>query len=229
MRMDRYKEYDEKENLEKENVVLSREVKNQDMYKDVYMNSSLVDINNLFDNEDKEEDLPIEQNEIEIETYQEKSYDVNDYLEKAHEIHKIDDAKRNLEDEDFLETEDQIKKLIANIEEKEQEEDIFSELRGDNEDTMIGAKLKTDEFDTNIFLTLLEDDISNENMSLSHALGEETVYNLQAEEEKNIDYTFEKIIENDKIMTHKIKKLPLIIFIITLVMLIVVVIVILLK
>ena len=235
MRMDRYKENDEKTNIQEEQQdILSREIKNQDMYKDVYMNNTLVDINNYFDeSENKPIDLPEEDVNVESLDYHEKSYDVNEYLEKAHEIHKKDDAIRSLENQDFIDAENQINKLIADIEEKEQNDDIFSDLRGDNEDTMIGAKMKTDEFDTNVFLSLIEDNDEHhhvdESMSLDHALGDKTVFDLQTEEEKKLDYTFEKILESDKIISHKIKKLPLIIFITMTVILVVVIIIIFLK
>ena len=235
MRMDRYKENDEKaNNQEEQSDVLSRELKNQKIYKDVYMNNTLVDINNLF-NDDQKNNIDLPQDDVDVETtdYHEKSYDVNEYLEKAHEIHKNDDATRSLENQEFIDAENQIKKLIADIEEKEQDEDIFSDLRGDNEDTMIGAKMKTDEFDTSVFLSLIEDDDNHhtidENLLLDHALGDKTVFNLQTEEEKKLDYTFEKILESDKIISHKIKKLPLIIFITMAILLVIVIVIILLK
>ena len=59
MRMDRYKDFDEKTKLQEEEKeeVLSRQEKNQDMYTDVYMNNTFVDINNIFpkDEEDVKE------------------------------------------------------------------------------------------------------------------------------------------------------------------------------
>lgn len=233
MRMDKYKEYDDKEKCEDDNKVLSREIKNQKIYTDVYMNNTLIDINNFFNEENKEEDSHQEDSSVEVNEYHEKSYDVNEYLEKAHEMHKGDEATRNLDNQEFIENENQIKELIANIEEKEQEEDFFSDLRGDDENTMIGAKLKTDEFDTNIFLNLVEGDDrtseSDDNLLLNHALGEQTVYNMQVEEDEKLDHTFEKIVESDKVLSRKIKKLPLIIFSITLVLLVAVIVIILLK
>lgn len=231
MRMDRYKEVDETKKIsDEENKVLSREAKNQDMYKDVYMNNTVVDINSIFNQEQNDEvevTDEIKENEV---SYQEKSYNVNEYLEKAREMHKSDDAKRNLEDQDFIQGENEIKKLIADIEEREQEEDFFSDLRGDDENTLVGAKMKTAEFDTDIFNTLVEDDDqkSNYSLELERVLGEQTVYKLQADEEQKLDHTFEKIIDSDRKINHKINKLPKIIFFITLALLIVVIIIILL-
>ncbi len=231
MRMDRYKDFDDKNRLDEEenDKVLSREIKNQDMYKDVYMNNTYVDINKYF-NDDEEENIDEEKEyTFHEEIYEEKSYDVGDYLKKAHETHRIDDAKRNLEDKEFIDGEDEIRKLIADIEEKELNDDIFGDLRGDNEDTMIGGKIKTDEFNASIYESLMEDDNEDNNIVLEHELGEETVYNLEKEEESKIDHTFEKILDSDKKKNHKIKKLPLIIFLITLIILIIVILIIIFK
>ena len=233
MRMDRYKEFDEREELkDEEQEVLSREVKNQDMYKDVYMNNTFIDVDNLFNSDTTNTENEVEETtDYKKEVYEEKSYDVNEYLKKAHEMHTFDDAKRNLEDQDFVKQEDEIKKLIADIEEKEQEEDFFSDLRGDNEDTMIEAKINTDDFDTSIYKNLIDDgeEPSKANVALSHGLGDETVHNLELKEDEKLDHTFEKIIESDKQISRQIKKLPLIIFLITLSMLIIVILIILLK
>ena len=231
MRMDRYKDFDEKTKLQEEEKeeVLSRQEKNQDMYTDVYMNNTFVDINNIFpkDEEDVKEKKEVIYKE---EKYEEKSYDVNDYLKKAHEMHKDDNLKRNL-DEKFEEQEDQIRKLIKNIDEKDNIEDIFNDLRGDNEDTLIGGKLKTDEFDSSIYEALMEDvlDLKKENTILDKALGDETFLNLEKQEDERLEHTFERIIESDNKNARKIKRLPVIVFSITLVVLIIVVIIIFLK
>ena len=232
MRMDRYKDTNDQEINDNEGSkykVLSRESKNQDIYNDIYMNNSVVDLDHIFKKEEVNDSLPIQEEVVEVEEYVQKSYDVKDYLEKAHEMHQADDAQRNLNDQQFIEGEDAIRKLIADIEEKEQDEDIFSDLRGENEDTMIGAKQKTDEFDTNVFKTLLEDASETENMFLEHVLGDKTVCDLQTEKEQDIDKTFEEIIRSDAVSSKKSKKLPWIIFLITLVTLIAVIIIILLK
>ena len=229
MRMDRYKDFEEQEELKEEekDIVLSRSQKNQDMYKDVYMNTTMVDLNKLFDDEKKEE-LVTNETLYHEEPYEEKSYDVNDYLKKAHESHPMDNIKRDLNSNEFLEQEDEIKKLIADIDEND---DFFSDLRGDNEDTLIGGKLKTDEFDSYIYNSLLEDefDLKMGNKALENALGEETVINLQNIEDEKLEHTFEKILESDKKTRNKIKKLPIIIFSITLLMLIIVILIIIFK
>jgi len=228
MRMDRYKTFDEQERLneEEQDEVLSRENKNQDMYKDVYMNNTFVDIKSLFGDEENEEE-PLEENPVyEEEHFEEKSYDINDYIEKAHEMHQEDNAMRNLNNQEFVEQEQEIKKLIAGIDEKEF--DLFSDLKGDNENTLIGGKLKTDEFDVSIYESLMDDE-KNENAILDKALGSETFVNMEALEDEKLDHTFQKILEVDRKTTRKIKKLPLIIFIVTLCMLIGVILIIILK
>lgn len=233
MRMDRYKDFDEKANLleQEREPVLSRQKKNQDMYTDVYMNNTFVDINNIFQ-KDEEDVKETEEVINEEEKYEEKSYDINDYLMKAHEMHKdrADNLKRNL-DEKFEEQEDEIRKLIKNIDEKDDIVDIFNDLRGDNEDTLIGGKLKTDEFDTSIYEALMEEvlDLKKGNNALDKALGDETFLNLEKQEDERLDHTFEKIIESDNKSLRKVKKLPLIVFSITLLILIIVIFVIILK
>jgi len=229
-RMDRYKDFDEQEELyDEENKVLSREEKNQDMYKDVYLNNTIVDINNIFGKSEDESVIEETENINKIEVYEEKSYDINAYIEASREKHTNDNAKRSLEDTDFINTEGEIKKLIATIEEKEQEEDIFNNLRGDNEDTMIGGKLKTDEFDIDIYNALKDNDTQDGNIIFNRGLGDKTVHELELAEDEKLDYTFQKIFESDQKEVAKRNKLPLIIFSITLFILIIVILIVIFK
>lgn len=229
-RMDRYKDFDEQEELyDEENKVLSREEKNQDMYKDVYLNNTIVDINNIFGKSEDESVSEETENINKIEVYEEKSYDINAYIEASREKHTNDNAKRSLEDTDFINTEGEIKKLIATIEEKEQEEDIFNDLRGDNEDTMIGGKLKTDEFDIDIYNALKDNDTNDGNIIFNQGLGEKTVHELELAEDEKLDHTFQKIFESDQKEVAKRNKLPLIIFSITLSILIIVILIVIFK
>ena len=227
-RMDRYDDIEEKEEIQEETPLLSRVDKNQIIYDDAYLNSKVVDINSVIDGEDivpKKQDNTVL---YQAESYEEKSYDVNDYLSKAHENKKEDNLKRDIDDTAFREQEDEIRKLIASIDEKEDSEDFFSNLKGDNEDTMIGAKFKTDEFDDSIYETLKGEKFFDGNTILDHALGDNTVLNLEKEEDEKIDHTFEKIFKEDSVSRKNNKKLPVIILSITIVILIIVIIIILL-
>lgn len=227
MRMDRYDE-EKREGTREEMPILSREKKNQEMYEGLYLNTKIVDINNIISDEEKKDNMPDEENNHEEEVYEEKNYSISDYLKKAHEKLVDDNAMRDLNNQEFKAQEDEIAKLIASIDEKIEDDDLFKDLRGDNEDTMIGGSLKTDEFDTSIYETLKADaQLENETI-LDKALSDNTVINLEKETNDKIDHTFEQIIENDHKMLKKKKKLPVIVFSITLFMLIMVIIIIIL-
>ena len=228
-RVDRYNTDYEDNETPLEEVALSRVKKHQDMYDEVYMNKSYVDVNKINLDNDSEENTKIEEenptnNEI---LYEEKSYSINDYLSKAHEKISPDDAKRDINNTEFKEQEDEIRRLIDSINEKEESEDFFKDLKGDNEDTMIGAKFKTDEFNDSIYETLKMEKLIEGNTILDHALGDDTVLNLEKEEDNKLDHTFEEILKSDNLSREKSKKLPIIIFSITLFILIVVIVVIL--
>lgn len=225
-RMDRYVDLEKEDNEEENSETLSRTKKNQEMYDEVYLNSSVVnDITKIMsDNENSDTEVK-EEASYQEEVYEEKSYSVNDYIEKAHEK-KIDDkATRSLDNNDFHSQEDEITRLIASIDEKDAEADFLSDLRGDNEDTMIGGQLKTDEFNTNIYEALKDEEMfTNTSItSLSKALGDETVFNLEKQEDEKLEHTFEKIVENDQKHYKKVKKLPIIVFGVSLFLLIIVV------
>lgn len=222
-RMDKYiDEEQENEELQEDEVVLSRVNKNQVMYDDVYFNRTKTDIDSVIDSVGIEEKIEIPET-IQKEEYEEKSYSVNEYLEKAHENKSPDNLKRDIDDTAFREQEDEIRKLIASIDEKEESEDFFKDLKGDNEDTLIGGKLKTDEFNDSIYEALKTDNLIDENSILNHVLSDKTVLNLEKEEDEKIDHTFEKIMLEDEEKNKKKSKLPIIIFCTLLVILIAVV------
>jgi len=222
-RMDKYIDNEYENDTPQEEAVLSRVNKNQVMYDDVYYNRTKTDVDGviesmeLIDAHEEPVDTIIE------ETYEQKSYNVNEYLEKAHENKSPDNLKRDIDDTDFREGEDEIRKLIASIDEKEESEDFFKDLKGENEDTLIGAKFKTDEFNESIYETLKGDSLINEKSILEHVLGDKTVLDLEKEEDEKIDHTFEEIMRNDEDSRKKSKKLPIIIFCSLLVILIIVV------
>ena len=112
---------------------LSRTKKNEILYKDVYLNNTLVDISNIMCEdyiETEEEQEPV----MEIETlkYTEKSYDINKYLQEKRLIRVKDNLPRSL-DEEIKKSDDEISQLIYKIEQKEKEEDLFNDLMPDDE------------------------------------------------------------------------------------------------
>ncbi len=222
-RMDKYvdEEY-ENETPQEEEVVLSRVSKNQIMYDDVYFNRTKTDIDSVIDSVGIEEKIE-EPEPIKQEEYEEKSYSVNEYLEKAHENKSPDNLKRDIDDTAFREQEDEIRKLIASINEKEESEDFFKDLKGENEDTLIGARFKTDEFDDSIYETLQNEKFADGSTILDHVLSDKTVLNLKQEEDEKIDHTFEEIMRTDEELSKKNSKLPIIVFCILLFILIVVI------
>ena len=214
MRMDRYNDEDTKEN-ENEASILSRVDKNQKIYDDIYMNNSYVSIDDILknQNEEKEEDTKPK----EVITYEEKNYDINDYLLKARERFKPDDEKRNL-DEDFLKDEDEISKLISSIDEKNEEEDFFSELKSENADTMIDGQLTEEEILETTSYEEYTFDTTTNTIQLSKVLGNETIVNLKLEEAKNNEGFAD--IEQKGLSKKKKRNIAIIFFVISLLLLI---------
>lgn len=196
-RMNRYEE-----NSENSEQVISRELKNQDMYKDVYLNNTLVDFNEINPNAIKE---TVVEEEIVTTYYEEKNYNINDYLKKAHENRVNDNLNRSLDNTDcevnkIQEKEDEISKLIESIEKKEKEEELFSDLMPDDENTIITDPI--------------------EEPKLENVIDEEALFNyaMSNPDKKEEEEEFKDIVENKS--RSKSKKLPLIIFITTLILLI---------
>ena len=222
-RMDKYNDEEYENDASSEEVYLSRVDKNHVMYDDVYFNRTRISLDGITENEDNIKKEEIKELPKEEKKYEKKSYSLNEYLEKARENKSPDNLKREIDDVAFKEQEDEIRKLIDSINEKEENEDFFKDLKGDDENTTVGAKFKTDEFNDSIYETLKNDKTIDENSILEHALGDKTVLDLKKDEEDKIDHTFEKImIEDDKIQKKR-NILPVVIFCILLFTLILIV------
>ena len=216
MRMDRYD--DKEKNVEEELPNYSRVNKNKDMYQDIYMNSSYVSIDDILEQPEKEinDEPDVKENIV----FEEKNYSINDYLTKAHERIQPDEEKRNLDD-DFLKNEDEISKLISSIDKKNDEEEFFGELIGNNSDTMIDGQLTKEEIlETTSYEEYTFDTTSN-SVQLSKIIGNETILNLQIEEEKNRE-GFQDVVK-DKYSKKKKRNIAITFFIITLILLIMVI------
>lgn len=227
MRMDKYNEEKSEDVIEEEKQEekseFSRTEKNDRIYKASYLNSSVIDIRNGVSNifGDEEEPEVIEE-EIPKEIYIKKNYDIDDYIEKAHENKENDNLMRSLVDTDYdvnkvSEKKDEISKLIEKIEEKEQQEDFFHDLMPDDSDTVITDPVENETLDTPIDETRL-DTLIGDDTFISYA--------KEQEEKKEEEESFKDIIEPK----HKLpKKLPLIAFGVTLVILVIVIIILLIK
>ncbi len=226
-RMDKYLDEEEMNETPQEEVVLSRVNKNQVMYDDVYFNRTRLAVDEALDEDEVKEEVKEEELPPVEEVYEKKSYNVNEYLEKAHENKSPDNLKRDIDDTAFKEQEDEIRKLIDSINEKEENEDFFKDLKGDDDEKTVGARYKTDEFNNSIYETI-KGDKTRDNAILNRALSDETVLDLEKEEDEKMDHTFEKIMIEDEEMGKKKNTLPIIIFCILLFTLILVVAIILL-
>lgn len=153
-RMDKYEE-------PKEEVNYSRVNKNQDMYKEIYMNNTMIDLNNILVDAIKEEERVEEESRV-IAPYVPKNYDVNDYIKEARENRVSDNIPRSLDNTDcevskVKEKKDEISRLIESIEAKEKEGDFFMDLMPeDGEDTVVTEPVD----DEDIFTS--EEDITYE-------------------------------------------------------------------
>ncbi len=222
-RMEKYQEDTENVQDEKD-ANLSRISRNQELYQDVYLNKSVVDINNILDTEKESVEEQEKTKEYAKIEYEEKSYSVNDYLKKAHERLTPDNAMRNLDNKDFVEQENEISKLIESIDEKEKDLDLFSDLVGDDADTLVEGQLKGNIFELDNFT---EESLSFDDAQLDKALSDDTIVSVEQQIEKKED-NFQDIFLDE---VHRKNKtlLPLIIFLITLVALIAVILIIVFK
>ncbi len=225
MRMDRYEE--KNETIKEDNRPLSRTERHENLYENAYDNSSVVDFNNIFDNdieEKKQEDINIKEKIV----YEEKNYDVNDYLKKAHERLAPDENVRNLNNQEFLSQEDEISKLIASIDEQKESEDFFSELIGEDEDTMVEGQLTKEEFTKTTYEEFYANEFnkdSPDSTKLEKALTDETISKLELDEDTTND-AFKDIFKNHGISKKRKRYLAITIFSITLFMLIAVIVII---
>ena len=243
MRMDKYNDEETKqeeviEELPEETREFSRTERNDRIYRESYLNSSVIDIRDgVVDIFGDEKEPEVIEEEIPQEIYIKKNYDVDDYIEKAHENKENDNLMRSLVDTDYdvnkvSEKKDEISKLIEKIEEKEREEDIFSDLMPDDSDTVVTDPIKDDTSSTlNTDASFDIDDSLNtriEDLKLDTLIGDDTFFNYAKEQEvkKMEDESFRDIIEPK----HKVpKKLPMIAFGVTLAILVIVIIILLIK
>ena len=242
MRMDKYNDEETKqeevlEEVSEETREFSRTERNNRIYNESYLNSSVIDIRNGVSDIFGEEQPEVIEEEIPQEIYIKKNYDVDDYIEKAHENKENDNLMRSLVDTDYdvnkvSEKKDEISKLIEKIEEKEREEDIFSDLMPDDSDTIVTDPIKDDTSSTlNTDPNFDIDDSLNtriEDLKLDTLIGDDTfiTYAKEEEKKKRDEESFRDIIEPK----HKLpKKLPLIIFGVTLAILVIVIIILLIK
>ncbi len=222
MRMDRYEEVNNEN--EKEEKVLSRIEKNHNMYNDVYNNSSYVDFNNVLNVDEVKEELDEvneETFENELVEYDEKNYNINDYIEKARENYHPDSDIRSLNNQEFIEVEDEISNLIEEIDKKDDDEEFFSDLMGENEDTMVEGQLIKEEDVT--YKKIFSTEFFEDEAKLEKALGSETMTELKLEEE-GISNTFQDILGNEGFSNKKKRNIAIVFFSITLFILIVVII-----
>lgn len=202
-RMDKYEEKDEKK--------YSRTKKNEDLYKDVYLNNTLIDLNTIMDEEilETEDEKKAEDFEIKEIHYEEKDYDLAKFLNERRKDRVQDNLPRSLSDE-LKKSDDEISELLLKIEQKEGEEDLFKELLPDDKET-----------------TIL--DAQEENDNLNNIVTDEAINNFVmnkdlSETNSFMDLSETKIIEKKKIVRKKNNKLPIIVFCTTLLLLIAIII-----
>lgn len=129
-RMDKYEEIDEK--------IYSRTRKNEDLYKDVYLNNTLIDFDKIMqedvlETEEEKQEQFFECSEI---NYVEKDYDLSNFLTEKRKQRIQDNLPRSLS-EDLKKSDDEISELISKIEQKENDDELFKELLPDSEETTI--------------------------------------------------------------------------------------------
>lgn len=230
MRMDRYKDNTINDKIENDNLKFSRLEKNKTIYNNAYDSSKVIDFDDFFgvdksvsvNNDDNDKKNEVSNKVIE------KNYDVEEYLKKAHNNFKNDANVRNLDNSEFKNQENEIQKLIASIDEQKESNDFFSDLIGDDENTMVEGQLTTEEFTKTTYEEFYENEVKNKKISelgntkLEKALSDETMAKLELEEEE-INKTFQDIFKTSKISKKKKKKLAIIVFSISLFVLILVI------
>ena len=190
---------------------LSRIEKNQDLYKDVYLNNTLIDFNNANFMEEEIEELEPLNKKVNIPApiiYEEKNYDIDEYLKEAKEKRISDNLPRTLQNTDYevakvRDNKDEISQLIKTIEKKEKESDLFVELLPDNDHTVVTDPVDETKLDTPLV-----------NSEVSSVTIEETV------EKEFMEVTKSNL---------KLKKLPFFICLASFILLIVVIVIILVK
>ncbi len=220
MRMDKYKDNNDieetvnnVENNYQEEEVLTRSVRNKDIYRDDYEGVVKVldpnDLSNLF-SQNKEE----VKERVEEQVYVPKDYSIDNYIEKAHEGLESDNIIRSLDKNNRVDIinakKDDISKLMDSIQEKSNnsEEELFGDLMpdDDNEDTLTEDPLDESKLDS--------------------VIGDDTFadFAIRKQEEKEKNNIFEDL---DKIEGNN-RRIPLIVLSISLGLLVIITIVVLL-
>ena len=182
------------------------------MYRDYYLNNTLVDLNKIItDNTENTEEEAIISEEVPVKEfhYEEKNYDLNAFL-KEKKANRVDDNLPRSLDNKIKDSESVINKIISEIEEKEENEDLFASLLPDDENTIVTEHAKEEKLDTFISDSVIDNYVMNKDIDETNSF-------------MDIDDTSEeiKIANNNKDNPKpKIKKGAIILFAISLLMLI---------
>lgn len=178
-RMERYKE--------NESISYSRTKKNEDLYRDVYLNNTLIDFTKIIGEPEEEVFIKEETEELTFvkpATYIEKEYNISKYLEEKRALHQQDNLPRSL-NEDLKINDNKIDELVLKIEQKEKEENIFNELMPDDGDTT----------------TLIEG-----NNELNSFVSEQVIDNYIMNKDMDATHSFDDLEETNNLVIKKAKK-----------------------
>lgn len=195
-RMEKYEDSNE--------VSYSRTKKNEDLYKDVYLNNTLIDFNKIMDNNDLEQDEETKEVfEFKSLSYVEKNYNINDYLSEKRLTKKDDNLPRSL-DEEIKKSDSEINELVNKLEQKEKDEDLFNELMPDDLNTTIIEG--NNELNSFVSEAIIDNYVMNKDM-------DETNSFMDLEETKIIkEQKKEKKEKKKKTKSKKNNDLPIIVF-----------------
>ena len=229
MRMDRYNDNTVNDELDDNTNKFSRLEKNKRIYNSAYDSSKVIDFEDFFNEEDSIETNDNDNTNTDIKSdFEEKNYDVEEYLKKAHDSSKPDENIRNLDNSEFKDQENEILKLIASIDEQNESDEFFSDLLGEDEDTMVEGQLTTEEFTKTTYEEFYENEVKGkqkndiDNTKLEKVLSDETMAKLELEEEE-INKTFQDVFKTSKAAKKKKKILAVVVFCISLFALIMVI------
>lgn len=233
MRMDRYEDNRIEEN-EDDIMPLSRMERNKKIYNNAYDSSKVVDIKDYLGDKKMNDNHESDNEELKTNpVFEEKNYDVEEYLKNAHNNAKPDKNVRNLDNKEFKDQEDEISKLIASIDDQKENDEFFTDLLGDDEDTIIEGQLTKEEITRTTYEEFYENEFNQkkkieiDSTKLEKALGEETMAKLELDEDA-INNTFQDIYKVRKMSKKKKKLLAITIFSVSLFALIVVILIIIL-